>query len=268
MSKKIKMTVGMLLASIMVFGLAQGAVVIGDFDTTYTQDFSSLPSTGTTLTWANNSTIDGWYREYWGSTVRDASVQGGVVSEDGFLNVGQDGSTDRALVMRRAYTLDGAFGMVLQNDAGAAATGFELGYTGEQWRRNGTEATSLYFEYAVVSSHDAGTFDILDDYTWTRVSALEFVSPNIVGGNTGLDGNDAGNREVISPVTVNASIADGEYLAIRWYQDRTNTAGDSTDARHALGVNDMSVAMIPEPATLGLVAFPALVIFFIRRLRM
>jgi hypothetical protein len=30
----------------------------------YKQDFDTLPSSGTNLTWANNSTISGWHRNY------------------------------------------------------------------------------------------------------------------------------------------------------------------------------------------------------------
>jgi len=255
----------------------QSAVVINSSEFAYAQDFSSLPSTGTTLTWTNNATIPGWYRWYTGteSTLppfRDASVQAagtsnsGVASEDGFLNVGQNGSTNRALVTRRAFNEQGAFGMVFQNNSGGALTSFSVGYTGEQWRRHGTEATGLYFEYAIVPSHDAGTFNILSDYSWTRVAALTFVSP-AVGTATGINGDLAANRQVIAPVTITTSVPDGHYLAIRWFQDRTNLLGAASDSRHALGVDSMTLTAIPEPATyaLSFALFATLVVWFRRR---
>ena len=254
-----------------------GAITVTDVDFEYSQNFNSLPSTGTSLTWTNNSTISGWYRHYDGSTAppgRDASVQttgasnSGVGTEDGFLNVGQNETSNRTLVMRRANSFTGAVGVVFQNNSGAQLTGFSVGYTGEQWRRHGDDATSLYFEYAVVSSHNAAEFSVLSDYTWTRVNALEFVSPQIGGGNTGLNGNLAANRQVISPTMVLADIQDGEFLAIRWFQDRTNVAGETSLARHALGVENMSFSAIPEPSTYAMIlGFLGLTIAALRRKR-
>lgn len=235
-----------------------GAISVTAVDFNYSQDFSSLPSTGTTLTWANNSTISGWYREYDGTIAppgRDSSIQttgasnNGVGSQDGFLNVGENETSNRSLVMRRANSFTGAFGVVFQNNSGAALSGFAVGYTGEQWRRHGDDATSLYFEYAVVSSHNSAEFNILSDYSWTRVDALEFVSPEFGGGLTGLNGNLDEYREVISPAMVLTDIQEGEYIAIRWFQDRTNVSGETTAARHALGVENMSFSAIPEPST-------------------
>jgi hypothetical protein len=170
--------------------------------------------------------------------------------------------------MRRANSFTGAFGVVFQNNSGVALTGFNVGYTGEQWRRHGPDETALYFEYAVVSSHNAAEFSVLSDYTWTRVDALEFVSPQFGGGNTGLDGNLAANREVISPTMVLADIQDGEFLAIRWFQNRTNIAGDPSTTYHALGVDSMSFSAIPEPSTYAMIlGFIGLAIAALRRKR-
>jgi hypothetical protein len=50
-------------------------------------------------------------------------------------------------------------------------------------------------------------------------------------------------------VYVPAAIADGHYLAIRWFQDRSNTNGNTTTSRHALGVDNMSIKLEAEVAT-------------------
>jgi hypothetical protein len=243
-----------------------GEINVTAVDFNYSQNFNSLPSTGTTLSWTNNSTISGWYRHYEGATQppgRDLSVQGTVANQVGFLNVAMEGDTDRALVMRRAsFSTEGAFGVAFANNAGASITGFEISYTGEQWRRQTNVASSLYFEYAVVSSLDAGSFNVLDDpISWTRVDSLEFVSPNTAGGGTGLDGRLAANRTVFDSVAVSAEFEADQYLLLRWYQD------DVTN-NDALGINDFSITMIPEPSTYAMIlGFLGLAIAALRRKR-
>jgi len=240
-----------------------GAISIDASDFAYAQDFSTLPSTGTELLWTNNSTIPGWYRDYSGDIPapgRDISVQStgannsGVLStHDGFINIGVDGSNDRALVMRRAFTLYGAFGAVFRNDTGTTLGSFSVGYTGEQWRRHGDGIqTSLYFEYAVLAS--VAELDIDSDPAgWTRVDALEFVSPNYIGTNTGLNGNNSAQRTVLAPAEFTTVVPAGHYLVIRWYQDRTASDGSpDTAARHALGVDNMSLAVNAAPEVLAI----------------
>lgn len=248
----------------------QGAIVISDFGSAYTQDFDSLPSSGTNLTWANNSTISGWHRNYAGTTSepgRDLSVQStgannsGVSTQIGYLNTGVTGNTDRSVTLRAAsYATEVAVGAVFQNDSGSAATGFSIGYTGEQWRRATATACSLYFEYAIVSSLNEATLDIqADDLGWIRVDALEFVSPQ-TGAASGLNGSNPAYQSTFSPVTINATVADGSLLVIRWLvNDPTNN--------HALGIDDVSVTMIPEPATAGLLGIAAVCLILRRRLR-
>lgn len=222
----------------------------------YVQDFNTLPSTGTELIWNNNETIPGWYRDYFAATeeheppFRDRSVQGadvgngGIGAEDGFMNIGFDGSTDRTIVLRRGFTLYGAVGAVFQNNTGSSIVGFEAGYTGEQWRRQGDGfPTSLYFEYAVLPSVE--DLEIASDpENWIRVDSLTFTSPNINGANTGLNGKLQANRAVLDSVLVETNVPNGQYLVIRWYQSRPGEGVPEAVARHGLGINEMNVLMI------------------------
>lgn len=248
--------------------LASAAISVTSPDFSYSEDFGSLPTSGTEFVWVNNQTIPGWYRDYYATTeavappYRDTSVQStgsagsGVSSQDGFVNIGISPNTpnqtdfSRALVLRRAFSLYGALGVVFRNDSGGSLGGFTLEYTGEQWRRHGDGIeTSLYVEYAVLPTDTDLDIDTNPDgsegITWTRIPELSFVSPNIFGGNSGVNGNLPENRTVIDPVTVEASVPNGSFLVIRWYQDRTNSDGsEGTAARHALGVDNMSVTMM------------------------
>lgn len=247
--------------------IASASISVTSADFSYTQDFLTLPDSGTELIWNNNETIPGWYRDYYAADenvappFRDVSVQAtgsagsGVTSQDGFINIGIATNTpnqtdfSRALVMRRAFNLYGAIGVVFRNDSGGPLGGFTLGYTGEQWRRHGDGiATSLYVEYAVLPTDAELDIDTNPDgsegINWTRIPELSFVSPNIFGGNSGVNGNLPENRTVIDPVAVNATVEEGSFLVIRWYQDRTNSDGsEGTAARHALGVDNISISM-------------------------
>jgi hypothetical protein len=234
-----------LIVGIFSGSFAQAAVNIINLNAVYTQDFNTLPSSGTNLTWVNNSTISGWHRNYTGTTPepgRDLSLQAdtinasGVSTQIGFINTGVSNSTDRSVTLRAvSYVTNLAVGAVFRNNAGSAATGFSIGYTGEQWRRATAVACSLYFEYAVVASINEATLDIqADNLGWTRVSALEFVSPNL-GSGSGLNGSKALFQTNFSPVTISAAITDGQYLVMRWL------VTDSVN-NHALGIDDVQLS--------------------------
>lgn len=234
-----------MLLSGMCAGSAHAAIAVTGLETVYSQDFNTLPSSGTNLTWVNNSTVPGWYRNYGGSIAepaRDVSVQAedvngsGVVGQSGFINAGLNGKPDRSVVLRALYTKQSATGVVLQNRSGKTAAGFSAGYTGEQWRRATAAASSLYFEYAVVPSVSEARLDIqAGNLPWIRVDALEFTSPE-VGASSGLNGTKKIFQKVIKPATVNVQIADGDYLVVRWLMD------DPVN-HHALGIDDVQITL-------------------------
>jgi hypothetical protein len=73
-------------------------------------------------------------------------------------------------------------------------------------------------------------------------------------------------NEVIAPVTITADVNDGEFLVIRWYQDRTNSAGDATTIYHALAIDDVSISVVPEPSIIALnIGLLALGVVLLRR---
>lgn len=247
------------MATVLTTGGLKAAISIDNLST-YTQDFNSLPTgdSGSALNWTNNSTIPGWYQDYSGITRNEYSFQvvphatiPGLVASGGvsvntsarFANLGHEESTDRSVGMYRTSSVHGAVGALFQNNTGQEMAGFEVGYTGEQWRRGGSDETSLYFEYAVLAT-DQG-FDVASDpENWTRVDALQFNSIKNDGGGMDLDGKYY--QAVIEPVTIRTTVEDGEYLAIRWYQDRTKSDGTSSSVYHMLAVNDVSFTPMVE----------------------
>lgn len=218
------------------------AIIISDV-APYTQDFNALPSEGTQLLWDNNVTIPGWYRNYSGTQaepLRDHSLQAedenasGVVGEVGFINTGVNGNSDRSLTLRLSSQCpEAAIGAVFQNAMGHAVTGFHIRFTGEQWRRS-MDTASLYFEYAVVSSLDTQTLNVLtDDLGWIRVDALEHEA--VTGGVSGVNGSRSLFQNGYGPLMIPATIENGHYLAIRWLMNQPGNV--------ALGIDDVSVVL-------------------------
>lgn len=241
---KTAVVVTLLMACI---GSVRAAAVFTELGAVYSQDFDTLPSSGAALTWANNSTIKGWYRNYGGNIAepgRDTSIQAddnnasGVSTQCGFINAGLSGKADRPVVVRALYTKQAAVGAVFKNQTGKTASGFSVGYTGEQWRRASAAPAWLYFEFAVVSSVNEEPLDIqADKLKWIRVDALEFVSPSAEGSGTGLNGTKKIFQKIIKPVTMKADIAEGEYLVVLWL------AGDSVN-HHAFGIDDVQISLL------------------------
>jgi hypothetical protein len=263
----------------------QAAILVTSENFSYSQTFDSLPTggTGASLPWTNNSTISGWYQGYSG-TINENTEWSFQVVPDGtglvtsggvntnisarFANIGHANSTDRSVGLYRPASLTGSVGAVFQNNSGMTLPGFSLGYTGEQWHRGGTEETSLFFEYQIVDSVDGLDINSAPG-SWTRVNALRFDSPKFNGGGLNLDGKHADNRSVIAPVTIMATIQEGEFLVTRWYQDRTNTAGNPSTVYHLLAIDNVSMTVIPEPSHyVGALGSLGLLLALVRRRRL
>ncbi len=174
---------------------------------------------------------------------------------------------EMALTLR---TLDGtqaAVGLVFQNDSGEAISEVSVSYTGEQWRRQSTSATQLDFQYVILDSFDAISFDLWGTSGWTDVNSLDFVSPS-TGSASNLDGNASAYSSELSD-SFSISLEEGQYLVLRWLY---SSADEANVAGHALGIDNLSVtftqASVPEPATCALAAgLPVLALAAWRRRR-
>lgn len=176
------------------------------------------------------------------------------------FNYGTTGSSERALgnIPTSAYSGDILIQAAFTNNTGSAINALNIGYTGEQWRFNqatsssGLEGIALYFSS---TSATAG---------FTAVgTAFDFVAPNQTVAQSGLpgayrplDGNAAANRVVLSGTyTLPSSLADGSTFYLRWF-DRNE--GATTD--HGLAIDDVSVSLVPEPASLSVLMLGGLLL--------
>ena len=160
--KKILLT----LASVVVFEIsvsAQIGISSGTTSYSYSQDFNTLASTGTGVTWANNSTIAGWslFNKTPAAITTYAADTGGGTG--GFYSYGATSAADRALggaASGGTYfgspstgTVAGWIAVALSNNTGGSANSFTLNYDGEQWRNGGNTSTqTMVLEYGFGST--------------------------------------------------------------------------------------------------------------------
>lgn len=231
----------------------------------YTQDFDAFINSGGTgggsvpidAEIVNAAAFSGAIQPGWwnGSGTSYITATSGTAGNSSRLNsYGVDGVAERALGLGWR---DGglAIGAQLQNDTGAAITQLDITYDGEVWYTGpaaGLGTTdNLIFEY----STDATT--VLDaGATWVPVASLNFDAPTAGQSQfTVVDGNAAANRVAGISDTISLNVAAGDTVFIRW--SNTATAG--------MGIDNLSVQVVPEPATLGLLGLSGLAIYIRRK---
>ncbi|GAB4134437.1 MAG: hypothetical protein OHK0045_23130 [Raineya sp.] len=227
-------------ALFLILNNAWGQVSITTTSGSYSQDFNSLPNTGST-TWLDNSTISNWYAQRTGSGTD-------IVANNGSSNVGNlysyGTATDRALGSVGSGTAGNfAWGVKLRNNT-TSTLQISLAYTGEQWRNSAAVAQTVSFYYKK-SAADFSALNPNSNATWTNVSSLNFTSP-ITGGTAGaLDGNNASNRVIFSTTTV-TTLDPGEYIILKWDDP------DHSGADHGLSIDDVTVSWDLLPTSLQL----------------
>ncbi|NDF99387.1 MAG: PEP-CTERM sorting domain-containing protein [Chitinophagia bacterium] len=221
---------------------AQIAISSGTTSYSYSQDFNTLASTGTGVTWANNSTLAGWslFKTTSGTPVTTYDTGTGSATPSNFYSFGASGNSDRALgglggntfngTSTASGTVSGYIALSFLNNSGGASTAFSLNYDGEQWRNAGVTSThTMFFEYGFGSSFTGVT-------SWTAAgSSFNFTSPTATTTSGALDGNATANRSSGRGGTVSGlNWANGSTLWLRWLE--TNESGND----HGLAIDNVS----------------------------
>ena len=154
-------------AIVAVAAPAQAAISVGSGAFSYVQNFDSLATSGTTVAWANDSTLAGW--SLFNSTAAAVTTYGadnGSSNAGAFKSYGASGSSERAfggLGSGGTYfgspasgNVAGWMAVAFSNDSGSTLAGITLAYVGEQWRNGGnTSAQAMALEYGLGSSFAA-----------------------------------------------------------------------------------------------------------------
>ncbi|OJV48002.1 MAG: hypothetical protein BGO40_06855 [Chryseobacterium sp. 39-10] len=205
----------------------------------YSQDFNTLKTSGTTNDWSNNSTLSNWYAANFNNSY---VADNGSGNAGGIKSYGTATNIDRALGSLGSSQAAPYYGVQFRNNSTSAITDFKVAYTGEQWRKadNATKH-KLYFSYKITSSSD---IDLISG-TWSSVPALDFEGP-IASSLTAttLDGNSSSNRNVIPATALSSiSIPAGSYIMLRW--NDINESGSD----HGLAIDDVTVSWAVSPTS-------------------
>lgn len=241
------------LAACLASTLAHAAPIPITGTGSYTQDFNTLPSSGTTNPWTDDSTIAAWYAQRSGSGTTIAA-DNGTATAGNLYSYGSTDATERALGSLgsgNAAAGHFAWGVQFQNTGANPVTINSVAYRGEQWRNSAAAAQAVTFFYQVSTSPITDlTPDPFYATGWTAIASLDFTSP-VTGGTAGaLDGNAAPNFTAVS-ATVAITVAPGEYVMLRW-SDENHSGTD-----HGLAIDDVSVGWSEAaPGTLALALVP------------
>lgn len=224
-----------------------------------TEDFNSLPTTGSTaglFTVGTQTAIPG-ASGFVGTRTGGTGTAMNFVANDGASNSGAIYSygtgtdTDRALGMLASGSNIGAFGFELVNNSGAALESVTLRFKAEFWRSS-TSVQNVLTATVGVSGGSANSSNFLTDAGMTAFSAFDIVGPLPVAANGILDGNNPANQaSIIGTFTFNTPLAVGESFYVSW--NDVNDAGNDA----GLAIDDLAISAtsaVPEPATLAVLA--------------
>ena len=267
MIKTLRATAGLL--AVTALASAQ-AVSVTTPAFSYGQSFDSLTTSTAATPWVNDSTLAGWSLFIAsGAAAPTYGADIGSSNAGTFRSFGAAGNGERALgsvASGGAYfgapatgAVAGWIAVAFSNDTGSALSGFDIGYSGEQWRNGGNTATqSLVLEYGYGATFAAVT-------SWTAPGgSFDFTSPVVGATAAAVDGNAAGLVTGLGG-SVGTSWAAGDTLWVRW-ADRNDLGND-----HGLAIDNLSfsVSAVPEPGNWALLsAGLAMMAFIVRRRRL
>ena len=280
---------GVAVLTLTALQYAQASVSYSTAGSTYSQNFDSLPNTPSNASLGNSPTgwtddnaspgagnfsIVGWYLYHPISQTEGGfnghqrvRVTSGGTTTGAFYSFGSVGSTDRALGDIGSATLaaDGAniyIALRLSNNTGQALNSFTVGYTGEQWRDAGVStAETMTFSWSTTATSVSDPTS-----SFNNVAALNWTTPKATGTAAALDGNNAANQVVLSPVTVTGlDWEPGTDLWLRFTDVQLVALADA-----GMGIDDFTFSadtVVPEPSTFALVGLGAVGLLIRRRRR-
>ena len=193
--------------------------------TSYTQDFNTLATTGT-----SGALPPGWAFGESGSSEDSTYAAGTGSSVTGnTYSFGLTGNSDRAFGGLQSGSLISTVGAVFKNDSGTTITSLTISYTGEEWRLGDGSGRLDRLDFQI--STDATS---LFTGTWIDFDELDFTTPNTT--TTGAkDGNAVENRTTLTFTITGINVSSGSVVWIRW-SDLNATGSDD-----GLSVDDFSL---------------------------
>ena len=212
----------------------------------YAQDFNSLATNGTAVSWDNAADpLEAWYAYANATEVTTYRTGTGSGAASGLYAFGTAGSADRSLGSLAGSGATYRYAVALTNEMAAAVTNLNVSFTAEQWRTGASAATNtLVFEYCITNQVLS-----LSQGAWQSVGALCFNSPAVTNA---AQSSGATYQSSALSTEITRLVAAGQVVLLRW-SDVDDSGND-----HAFGIDDLVVswsAAVPQ-------ASPGLVMLF------
>lgn len=224
MNKRLTLFTAMVLCLFLNIANAQVSITNS---TPYTQDFNTLPTTGTSTT---NPNPANWLRYAANGTTM--GVTAGSATSGGFYSAGTGTNTDRAMGILLSQNAEPLYvGLKFVNNTGSTIVSASVSYKCEQWRRGNTNAglkDTLLVDYAT------GT-DSVHQGSWTNAPALTGSSTNTGTTAQALDGN--ANFATVSGSITGMAIPNGATFWVRFRDFNVFPGSDDL-----LAVDDFSIS--------------------------
>lgn len=204
---------------------------IANTATAYTQNFDTLPTSGTT----NDSTTlpAGWGFSKTGTSgnyVYSAGT-GSSLTGDTYSFGSSTSPSDRAFGTLRSTGVASTIGAKFSNSTGLTLVDVAISYRGEEWRLGATGRGSdqLNFQYSTTAT-------AIGSGTYTSLAALNFSTPNTTAAVGLVDGNAAGNYTRFNATILGGlNVANGGTFFIQWTDQSISGYNDG------LAVDDFSL---------------------------
>jgi predicted extracellular nuclease len=227
------------------------------FNGSYSQNFDTLASSNTSIPWANDVTLPGWFlfrQPTPGTAISTYDANNGSSNAGSFYSYGS--SSDRALGglgSGGAYFGSPATGNIAgwiafsaTNTTGGTISQVNLTFNGEEWRNGGnTAAQTMVLEYGFGASFTTVP-------TWTAPgSTFNWTSPVATATPATVDGNSAGLVANRGGTLSGLTWGNSDTLWIRWVE-RNDTGND-----HGLAIDNFSLSTTVTGPTVAIAATDA-----------
>lgn len=224
-----KQTLLLCLALVLPIALIQAQISISQYGQIYSEDFNSLPASGSTNTWTNNTTLNGWHTSF-----TQIEADNGNASTTGLKSYGSTNDADRALGYLGGSPFTPTYvAVVFRNDADTMMLATSLSFTLENWRCT-SGIGLLRFSYKTASSWNG---DLVNGYT--SIFGVSAVSDQSCTAGA-LDGNSLANQTQFDLNQSFGYVQPGEYLIFRI------TINYCTTCSRGIGIDDLQVQFFPD----------------------
>lgn len=242
--------------ALLIAGSSHAAIILSP-SLTASENFDSLPTTGSTsldATVAAQSPLSS--TGFVGAKTGGNGTTFNLIASDGSRNSGAIYSygavdaADRALGTLASGSNIPAFGVEIVNHTGQMLDNLTISFTQENWRSSTSTQNVVAASVSTDQSISSSTF-LTAGTGFSAASALDLVGPAPVASNAALDGNDPANQALRSFTFTGLALADDERFFLRFtdINDSGNDAGLAID-----NFTVSSAVAVPEPTSMAALA--------------